>query len=179
MKKDTDVKKLSSIHFSSKSQTWNTPKDFFDKLDAEWKFDLDVACLPESALCSKYFTPDDDGLSQDWTGVAWCNPPFNNIKGWAKKAAEEHVKGATILMLVPSRTDTQAFQKFLFEFAPVLCFIKSRLKFDNPSLPSWKEDGSHKKTTAPFPTCLAVFDANLTDEKLAVLKALGTVVQKV
>lgn len=169
-----------SVHFSSKSQTWNTPREFFDPLNELWKFTLDVACLPKSALCNKFFTPDDDGLSQDWSNdTAWNNPPYNDIKTWTKKSYESYTNGGTVVMLIPARTDTKAFQDFIAPYATCVCFIRGRLKFDNPSLPSWKEDGSHKKGGAPFPSMLVIFDDNMTAEKYAHLESIGTVMKMV
>lgn len=169
-----------SVHFTSKSQTWNTPPDFFEKLNKVWKFEVDTACLEESALCSEYFTPETDGLGSSWNRkTCFNNPPYDNIKTWIKKCYDEYALGATVVQLIPSRTDTKAFHEYAFEYATAICFIKGRLKFDNPSLPSWTDDNSHKKSPAPFPSCLIIFDDNLTDEKMKVLKHLGTVVRKV
>jgi len=179
-KSTTSTKRDMSVHFTSKSQTWNTPKDFFDKLDAVWGFEVDTACLEESALCKEYFTPETDGLNSSWNNkVCWNNPPYNDIKSWTQKCYVEFIAGSTVVQLIPSRTDTKAFHDYAFEYATCICFIKGRLKFDNPSLPSWTEDDSHKKSPAPFPSCLVIFDNDLTDEKMKVLKALGTVVKKV
>lgn len=41
--------------FSSKSDLWETPQDFFDELNREFHFNLDVCALPESAKCASYF----------------------------------------------------------------------------------------------------------------------------
>lgn len=62
--------------FSSKTDLYETPQDFFDQLDAEFHFDLDVCALPENAKCKRYYTPEMDGLSQPWEGMCWCNPPY-------------------------------------------------------------------------------------------------------
>ena len=62
------------VMFSSKTDQWETPKDFFDDLDALFHFTLDACALPENAKCEKYFTPEMDGLKQEWGGVVWCNP---------------------------------------------------------------------------------------------------------
>lgn len=163
-----------SVHFSSKSQTWNTPKEIFLPLNDIWNFTLDVACLEESALCDKYYTPETNGLESSWNDeICWMNPPYNDIRSWSKKAVQEFENGATVVILIPARTDTQAFQTYLAPVATATCFIKGRLKFDNPSLPSWTEDGSHKKTGAPFPSMLVVLDKNMTSEKIEHLKSLG------
>ena len=55
---------------SSKNMCWCTPPDFFAELDREFHFELDPASTDKSAKCAKHFTPDDDGLKQDWGGVS-------------------------------------------------------------------------------------------------------------
>ena len=64
-----------NVHFSSATDLHATPQDFFDKLDAEFDFDLDVCASPENAKCHRYYTKADDGLAQDWgAGTVWMNP---------------------------------------------------------------------------------------------------------
>lgn len=165
--------KKHDVHFTSKSQTWNTPRTLFDPLNELWKFEVDVACLEESALCDMFFTPETDGLNQDWGNrICWMNPPYDDIKSWLKKAAEEFEKGSTVVVLIPSRTDTIAFHEYVKDNFTYICFIKGRLKFDNPTV-------GHQTTSAPFPSCLIVFDKNCTQQKLDHLKTLGTVVKQV
>lgn len=159
------------VHQTSSSQTWNTPRSLYDPLDALWKFEVDVACLAESALCQKYFTPDDNGLEQTWgENTCWCNPPYDNIKGWAEKSYTSFKNGSTVVMLIPSRTDTKAFHSYIFGKATAVCFIKGRIKFDNPT------ENSKANNTAPFPSCIVVYDNDLSAEKRAVLESLGAVV---
>lgn len=52
--------------FSSNSELWETPQNLFDELNKEFNFTLDVCALPNSAKCERYFTPEQDGLSQNW-----------------------------------------------------------------------------------------------------------------
>ena len=80
--------------FSSKTDLWATPKDFFDQLDAEFNFTLDACALPENAKCKAYYTPEQDGLAQPWEGVVWCNPPYGRQIGqWVKKAHDAATRG--------------------------------------------------------------------------------------
>ena len=92
---------------SSKTDLWATPQDFFDALDAEFGFTLDVCATADNAKCPRYFTADDDGLSQEWAGVCWMNPPYGREIGqWMSKAVDASTNGATVVCLVPARTDT-------------------------------------------------------------------------
>jgi len=92
-----------------KTVEWGTPQDFFDTLNAEFGFTLDVASNDDNAKVNRHFSLADDGLSQDWSGeVCWMNPPYGReIGAWMQKAYESSLAGATVVCLVPARTDTR------------------------------------------------------------------------
>lgn len=131
--------------FSSKTDLWETPQEFFDQLNDEFGFDLDVCALPENAKCASYYTPDQDGLSKPWDGVCWCNPPYGRqIKKWVAKAASSVADGATVVMLLPARTDTQWFHRYIYHQAEIR-FVPGRLKFGGA------------RWNAPFPCMVVIF----------------------
>ena len=131
--------------FSSKTDLWATPQDFFDKLDSEFHFETDVCALPENAKCRKFYTPEQDGLAQTWEGVCWCNPPYGRQIGkWVRKASESN---ATVVMLIPARTDTAWFHDYIYGKAEVR-FVRGRLRF------------SGAQHNAPFPCMVVVFRNN-------------------
>ena len=133
------------LHFSSNTDIWSTPQDFFDKLNEEFGFDLDVCALPENAKCDKFFTPEVDGLAQTWEGVVWMNPPYGReIKKWVKKAYESALSGALVICLVPARTDTEWWHSYV-NFAAEVRFVKGRLKFGGST------------NSAPFPSAVVIF----------------------
>lgn len=136
------------VLFSSKKEIWATPQDFFDKLNEEFHFTLDPCALPENAKCSKYFTPEDDGLQQNWGGeIVFCNPPYGRKTcDWVKKAHHESKKPNTrVIMLLPARTDTKWFHEFIYNISSEIRFIKGRLKFGNAN------------QSAPFPSMVVIF----------------------
>ena len=57
------------IYASSESTEWETPQELFDKLDAEYHFDVDVCATQENAKCARYYTLEEDGLKQNWQGT--------------------------------------------------------------------------------------------------------------
>lgn len=134
------------VMFSSKTDLWETPQEFFDALNDEFGFDIDVCALPENAKCDQYYTPEQDGLSQPWQGVVWCNPPYGrDIGKWVQKAYEENKKENNfIVMLSPARTDTKWFHDYIYGKAEIR-FVKGRLKF------------GESKNSAPFPSMVVVF----------------------
>lgn len=100
---------------SSKRHDWETPQAFFDELDREFHFTLDPCCTPETAKCKKYYTPTENGLLQDWGGeTVFCNPPYGReLSKWIEKCAKES-EHAKVVMLIPARTDTIAFHKYIY-----------------------------------------------------------------
>ena len=136
--------------FSSKTDNWATPQDFYDKLNAEFNFTLDVCADESNHKCDKYFTKEQDGISQDWRGErVWCNPPYGReISKWVEACAK--CKSLAV-MLLPARTDTRWFHDYIYNKAEVR-FIKGRLKFG---------DG---KNSAPFPSMVVIFRGADDDE---------------
>lgn len=136
-----------NVHFSSKSNEWTTPQHLFDELNQEFNFTLDPCATEENAKCSKHFTIEDDGLSKDWSNdVVFMNPPYGReIKKCIKKAYEESLNGATVVCLIPARTDTMYWHDFIFDKADDIRFLKGRLKFGNG------------KNSAPFPSAIVVY----------------------
>ena len=148
MDKDTQ-----GLMFSSKSNEWATPQDFYNKLNAEFGFTLDPCATPTTAKCSSYYTKDDDGLSKDWSGhTVFMNPPYGRKqKDWIEKAFQEGEKsGTTVVALVPARTDTKAWHNYCMK-ATEIRFIKGRLKFGQ---------GASKTNSAPFPSAVIVFSGS-------------------
>ena len=132
-----------SVHFSSKTDLHSTPQDFFDKLNAEFGFNLDVCATQDNAKCERFFTKSDDGLSQEWSGIVWMNPPYGREIGkWMKKADDSSRNGATVVCLVPARTDTKWFHEYAMKHE--IRFIKGRLKFGGAEF------------NAPFPNAVIV-----------------------
>lgn len=129
--------------FSSKNDSWTTPKDLFDKLNFLYQFTLDAASSDDNCLCEKHYTLENDGLEQSWEGErVFCNPPYSKIKDWARKFAEEGTKGnCLIVALVPARTDTRWWHEHA-KTADLIHYIKGRLKFGN------------SPNSAPFPSAL-------------------------
>lgn len=132
--------------FKSDRHDWATPQALVDGLAYIFgRFTLDVCATPETAKAPRYFTPDDDGLSHEWCGTCWMNPPYGReISGWVRKAWESGKEGATVVCLLPARTDTDWWTRYVTKAETVL-FMKGRIKFDGA------EHG------APFPSAIVVF----------------------
>lgn len=136
------------VHYSSVKHDWSTPPQLFARLDREFGFTLDAAASQENAKCDRYFTPDDDGLRQDWgQHVVWCNPPYGRvIAQWVRKGFDAAQLGATVVMLVPARTDTAWWHDYAINGD--VEFLRGRLNFGGDRI---------RGHNAPFPSCVVVF----------------------
>ena len=133
---------------SSNTDMWETPQELFDAYNSVYDFDIDVCAVPQNAKCERYFTPEVDGLKQDWNGTCWMNPPYGRQIGkWVRKAYEESKNGSVIVCLLPARTDTAWFHDYCMRGK--IKFLRGRLKFGG------------SKNSAPFPSCVVVFDGSL------------------
>lgn len=136
------------VLWSSKSCNWSTPQDFFDKLNEEFHFTLDPCADEHNHKCDKYYTVEQDGLKQDWSGeTVFCNTPYGrSLFAWVKKCFKEVYAGncPCAVMLIPARTDTRWFHDWIYHKAEVR-FVKGRIKFGG------------EKNNAPFPSMVVVF----------------------
>jgi len=135
--------------------TWTTPRDYFDKVNAEFNFALDAAALSSSTLVpDNWYGPDHpdlsrrDAFTRDWredsSGPIWLNPPYGRvIKDWMRKANDVATGGGTVVCLVPARTDTAWWHDYCID-AYEIRYIRGRLKFGN------------QPNSAPFPSALVI-----------------------
>jgi phage N-6-adenine-methyltransferase len=130
----------------SKTDNHPTPQALFDRLHKEFKFTCDAAASAENAKCDLFFNRRQNGLSQNWgKHVVFLNPPYGRcIAEWANKALEASRKGATVVMLVPARTDTAWFHDVALSPRAQVRFVRGRIKFGSAM------------NAAPFPNVVVV-----------------------
>lgn len=147
---------MDKVHYSTGKDDWGTPQDLFDVLDKEFGFTLDPCSDDYNHKCAKYYTVEQDGLAQDWSGeTVFCNPPYSRKTktnagqiAWVKKCYEESKKGGVVVMLIPARTDTIMFHDYILGKAEIR-FIKGRINFEVA--------GKKSKDPAPFPSMIVVY----------------------
>ena len=113
-------------------------------------FELDP-CAPSgrewSDVASRSFTKEVDGLSQEWIGRVWLNPPYGRFTGdWIQKLAE-HGNG---IALIFARTDVDFFHRYVFEKAEAILFLRGRIHFHNIN-------GKPYLHNAGAPSCLIAY----------------------
>lgn len=130
-----------------RTDEWPTPRWLVDQLAAEFgPFDLDPAATAGNAKAPMFYTAADNGLSREWRGRIWLNPPYGrNIGAWTRKAAAEarHGTASTVVALVPASVDAAWFRQAAADSALVR-FWPGRIHFG---------DGDR----APFPSAVLVF----------------------
>ena len=141
--------RLNKGMFTSSSNEYSTPQKLFDELNKVYNFTLDPCATKENAKCKVFYTKEDDGLSKEWYGRVFMNPPYGRIIGlWIKKAYDEVIKGNVeiVVCLLPARTDTRWFQDYCLKSKDIT-WIRGRVKFNgNP---------------APFPSCIVIFKKDM------------------
>lgn len=147
----TETMKGHNVLFSSGNDSWSTPASIYYDLDQEFHFDFDPCPLNTRVKLTDTLFPDEDitevynGLTVEWGESTFCNPPYSEISDWIDKIIIEHKKGKSIVLLVPSRTDTKWFHKHVLTTAKEIRFVKGRLKFGGA------------KDSAPFPSMIIIF----------------------
>ena len=122
--------------FKSHQQDTRTPIELFRSLDKEFNFQLDPCSStskPNNLKTPHYFLyPEKDGLKEDWSKYksVFVNPPFKHANKWVEKAYNEGNKGATVVVLVPVKSDTAWWHDYALK-AKEIRFVRGRVTFEN------------------------------------------------
>ena len=147
--------------FSSNKQDWATPQSFVDLVSAHFRipFDIDVCAEALTTKCPIYFDKTQNALSLPWNGNCWMNPPYGSeLPTWLEYAYEQsQTTGATVVCLVPARTDTRWFHEYACKGSIV--FLEGRIPFEqqgkiqgSPAFPSMLVFYNYTPTLPPFST---------------------------
>jgi len=103
------------------SDNWATPREFFDKLNKEFKFDFDPCPLHSTF----------DGLKIEWGNSNFINPPYSKKlkEQFVIKAIDESLKGKLCVMLLPVSTSTKLFHQHILPNAKEIRFVEKRIRF--------------------------------------------------
>jgi hypothetical protein len=146
-----------NVHFSSESNEWTSPSAIVEKAQEMFGvIDLDP-CSDDAESpavpAKEIYTKEDDGLSKEWNGRVYMNPPYGSEIGtWIVKLKGEYESGRVTeaIALVPARPDTEWFRALRLY---ARCFIFGRLKFGG------------QENSAPFPSMLVYLGVNIKQFK--------------
>lgn len=148
------------------THTWLTPPEIISKLG---EFDLDPCAAPSPRpwdTAINHISLPDDGLTAEWHGRVWCNPPFgNHATLWLERMAE-HGNG---IALVFARTETRMFQEHVWPHAHAVLFVAGRPHFHLP-------DGARAKGNSGGPICLIAY-GNINKVALRISGIPGALVE--
>jgi phage N-6-adenine-methyltransferase len=145
------------VQHQDERQDYETPPELVASLSLEFgPFDVDVAATEANKKAPRCFTPEIDGLAQEWTALTcWMNPPYGRATGaWVKKAA---MAKARTVCLLPARTDTAWFHDHVLPNATVVRFLRGRPKFLLNGQPVLSPK-TGKPASGKFPSMVVVFD---------------------
>jgi len=128
-------------HVSGNPQTleWLTPPGLVQALGP---FDLDP-CAPAEGrrvwpTAALHYSLPQDGLKLPWEGRVWCNPPYGKeLERWVERMAH-HQNG---IALIFARTETQAFNRWIWPMASAMLFLEGRIRFHRPITGEQYRDG--------------------------------------
>jgi len=131
--------------FRSSREDWETPPDLFNLLDREFRFERDLCASQTNRKCPTFYSRRQDALSKPWSGTCWMNPPYGRAIGaWVRKARQESARGATVVCLLPARTDTRWWHRDVMR-SDTIRFLLGRITFVGA------------RSAAPFPSAVVVF----------------------
>lgn len=127
------------------SDSWITPRHIVDALG---QFDLDPCqCVPQPWPCAEnFYTIYDNGLDKDWYGRVWLNPPYSEATAWLARLSE-HGRGTALIF---ARTETEMFQRWVWQEATAILFLYGRLFFHHPT-------GERAKGNSGGPSALVAY----------------------
>lgn len=135
------MKQEMQVLISHQSNEWYTPPEVIDLVRAVLgQIDLDPASAPYPQHyigAGTFWTKNDDGLSKEWFGRVFCNPPYGKTGGksnqdvWAQKLTAEYEKGnVTEALLLVNTTHGYSWYENIYTKRPV-CFVRRRMSFLN------------------------------------------------
>lgn len=147
--------------FSPESDEWYSPSWLFRALGVE--FDLDPCSPgtpPSSVPAKRHLTKAENGLTAEWSGSVWLNPPFSSKRPWYERLVA-HGNG---IALMPARTETHDLQEYMGA-ADALLFLRGRIYFERGTRAGGNGSGGIT-TTPPFGVVLCAYGEVLAEALL-------------
>jgi phage N-6-adenine-methyltransferase len=167
------LKIANGTHISSSGENeWYTPCEYIEAArSAMGSIDLDPASCDvaqKTVKAAEFFTIADDGLSREWFGNVWLNPPYSKdlIGKFAGKVVEESERFEQAIVLVNNATETAWFQQMACG-ANAMCLFSGRIKFN---------DKTGKPANTPVQGQVAIYFGENVEQFQSAFCGLGLVV---
>lgn len=121
---------------------WYTPGAYIEAArKVMGSIDLDPATskfAQKTVAAKSYYTVDDDGLSKDWAGTVWLNPPFKmpEVAQFVGKLCDSVASGdvSQAVIVTNNNTDTKWWHQAA-SASSAICFTRGRIKWYNAAQP--------------------------------------------
>jgi phage N-6-adenine-methyltransferase len=138
---------------------WQTPDKITDMLQP---IDLDpCAGIDTDIGRDENLTADDNGLTSEWHGRVFVNPPFSEKELWLQKSIDEKNNTEAIMVVTPDSTDTKSWwHEYIAKKADYIWFSKGRISYVVPKSHANqfpKYDGGEKANSPTFGTAISIF----------------------
>lgn len=168
---------------------WRTPRRILDMLNNEFEFDLDAAADANNAICGDFIDEEEDALSTEWDHRSGCenedcgcylqvetvfvNPPYSLVGPFVARALQQsQLYNIKVVLLIPAKTGSSTWKKYIAPYASEIRFITGRLKFElSPEAEAERAAqrvAEGKKPTgtdsATFDSAIVIFDGFLRDK---------------
>lgn len=155
-------RKRDRLHPPDWHNSWQTPKHAFKWINGfireryESRFGIDVAASEKNAKCERFFTKEQDALKQSWectvkTEWAFCNPPYDDIDVFLRKAWTQSCHGVGCVVLIPAFDGTLRWTVWIENKADFVINIGGRLRFGDP-------DTGEENDQAKFASAFIVYE---------------------
>lgn len=112
----------------STSDEWRTPRDLFNKVNAEFHLEIDRAANPDNHLLDSFNAKDSDGLTSTWLYNGWVNPPYSNPGVWYRKAQQSAIESSTLTVMLVKVSTSEKYWIETVKDAHVR-FLAGRIRF--------------------------------------------------
>lgn len=140
------VSKFTNHHnVPQRTEVWLTPPEIIKALGP---FDLDPCAATDAPwpTAKEHYAAADDGLLRERSGLAWVNPPYNDVARWVERSRQH----GNAIVLTFARVETRWFFRDVWGGATAILFFRGRLRFCHAG-------GQPARFTSGAPSCLIGF----------------------
>jgi phage N-6-adenine-methyltransferase len=133
---------------TKEKDVWQTPPEIINMVEP---IHVDPCAAPDTSHGIINYTKEDDGLSKEWSGRVFVNPPFSQKEKWFKKVINQRDNTSVIFVVTPDSTDTKSWwHNYIAEYADYIWFSRGRISYIDP-------DTGEQMGSPTFGTAISIF----------------------